>query len=159
MAGQALVPLDGQSHAVHALRVGEVSDRRLRERRRSHTCSRLLASAADRAGHPTALCEQLVRLIEASQPKAANPSKDFRDDDRILRDDPAPTTNLFDHVRPRLPATIGPLRLLGVNDRPRLTAAGPASASRRYGRLAPGGATPHLAAHAADRSERRLRRW
>jgi hypothetical protein len=41
------------------------------------------------AAIPTALCEHLVSLIEAGQPEAANLSKDFRDNDRILRDDPA----------------------------------------------------------------------
>jgi prolyl 4-hydroxylase len=65
-------------------------------------------------------CERFISLIESSAPSLATNNPMYRDQDRVIRDDPRIATELFSRLRPHLPATMGPLRLVGLNDRLRM---------------------------------------
>jgi hypothetical protein len=71
-------------------------------------------------------CERFVSLIEAGEPSLATNNPLYRDQDRIIRDDPRIAEELFSRLRPHLPAMMGPpgslrsLRLLGLNERLRM---------------------------------------
>lgn len=73
----------------------------------------------------TALCGELVGFIERCDPRLATNNPLYRDQDRVIRDDPDLARTIFDGLRPALPQTIGELRLLGVNERLRLYRYGP----------------------------------
>ena len=65
-------------------------------------------------------CDELIRLIESSGPVLATNNPLYRDQDRVIRDDPKIASDLFSRLRPHLPETMGPLRLLGLNERLRM---------------------------------------
>ena len=62
-------------------------------------------------------CADLVSLIERSSPTLATNNPLYRDQDRVIRDDPTLAADLFRRLRPHLPERMGPLRLKGLNDR------------------------------------------
>lgn len=62
-------------------------------------------------------CADFIALIEESSPALATNNPLYRDQDRVIRDDPSLATELFDRLRPHLPERIGPLRLLRLNER------------------------------------------
>lgn len=62
-------------------------------------------------------CARFVDLIELSSPTLATNNPLYRNQDRVIRDDPAIATELFQRLRPHLPERMGPLRLFGLNDR------------------------------------------
>ncbi len=62
-------------------------------------------------------CRSFVRFIESSSPSLATNNPLYRDQDRVIRDDPAAADELFRRLRPHLPETMGALRLIGVNER------------------------------------------
>jgi hypothetical protein len=61
-------------------------------------------------------CAQFVSLIESSAPTLATNNPLYRDQDRVIRDDPGIAAELFRRLRPHLPETMGDLRLIGLND-------------------------------------------
>jgi hypothetical protein len=62
-------------------------------------------------------CELFIALIESSAPKLATNNPIYRDQDRVIRDDLEIADDLFQRLRPHLPATMGPLRVVGLNER------------------------------------------
>lgn len=62
-------------------------------------------------------CAAFIALIEASDPEIATNNPIYRDQDRVIRDDPDAARDLFARLRPSLPAAMGPLRLAGLNER------------------------------------------
>jgi hypothetical protein len=62
-------------------------------------------------------CADLVALIERSSPTLATNNPLYRDQDRVIRDDPEFASDLFRRLRPHLPERMGQLRLIGLNDR------------------------------------------
>jgi prolyl 4-hydroxylase len=62
-------------------------------------------------------CSRFVDMIERSSPTLATNNPLYRNQDRVIVDDPAIATELFRRLRPHLPERMGPLRLLGLNDR------------------------------------------
>ncbi len=65
-------------------------------------------------------CSELVELIERTDPDLATNNPIYRDQDRVIRDDPELAALLFERLRPALPDRIGALRLSALNDRLRL---------------------------------------
>lgn len=62
-------------------------------------------------------CASFIRLIEESSPRIATNNPLYRDQDRVIRDDPSMTAELFARLRAHLPTHMGPLTLVGLNDR------------------------------------------
>lgn len=62
-------------------------------------------------------CREFVGRIEGWSPTIATNNPSYRDQDRVIRDDPDVAADLFRRLRPHLPATMGPLRLVGLNER------------------------------------------
>jgi hypothetical protein len=62
-------------------------------------------------------CADLISLIERSSPALATNNPLYRDQDRVIRDDPELAGDLFRRLRPHLPERMGQLRLFGLNDR------------------------------------------
>jgi Rps23 Pro-64 3,4-dihydroxylase Tpa1-like proline 4-hydroxylase len=62
-------------------------------------------------------CAELVRCIEQWSPRIATNNPIYRDQDRVIRDDPSFAADLFARLRPHLPASIGPLSIVGLNER------------------------------------------
>lgn len=65
-------------------------------------------------------CAALIDFIERADPGLATDNPLYRDQDRVIRDDPGLAEQLFERLRPVLPEHIGGLRLSGLNDRLRL---------------------------------------
>jgi hypothetical protein len=65
-------------------------------------------------------CERFIGLIESGAPSLATNNPLYRDQDRVIRDDPKIATELFSRLRPHLPTAMGPLRLYGLNHRLRM---------------------------------------
>ncbi|HEY9848354.1 MAG TPA: 2OG-Fe(II) oxygenase [Leptolyngbyaceae cyanobacterium] len=65
-------------------------------------------------------CRNFIELIEESSPTLATNNPLYRDQDRVIRDDPKIAEELFRRLRPHLPAQINQLRLVGLNDRLRM---------------------------------------
>ncbi len=65
-------------------------------------------------------CDRFIALIEASGPTLATNNPLYRDQDRIIRDDPALADDLFGRLRPHLPPQMGDLVLVGLNPRLRM---------------------------------------
>jgi hypothetical protein len=65
-------------------------------------------------------CRGFIELIEQSSPTIATNNPLYRDQDRVIRDDPAMTIELFRRLRPHLPERMGALRLVGLNERLRM---------------------------------------
>ena len=78
-------------------------------------------------------CREIIGFIERCNPGLPNDNPLYRDQDRVMVDDPAAAAELFRRLRPQLPEQIGPFRLLGLNER------------LRYYRYRPGQQfTPHM---------------
>ena len=65
-------------------------------------------------------CDRLISLIEASAPTIATNNPMFRDQDRVIRDDPEISADLFRRLRPRIPSRMGNFVLVGLNERLRM---------------------------------------
>lgn len=65
-------------------------------------------------------CEALVASIERADPALATNNPVYRDQDRVIRDDPALAGALLERLRPSLPERIGGLQLERINERFRL---------------------------------------
>ena len=65
-------------------------------------------------------CQRFISLIESSAPSLATNNPIYRDQDRVIRDDPRVAAELFSRLRPHLPGVMGPLRLVGLNARFRM---------------------------------------
>jgi len=62
-------------------------------------------------------CRAFIEFIEASSPSLATNNPTYRDQDRVMRDDAGAAEELFRRLSPHLPTTIGPLTLVGINER------------------------------------------
>ena len=62
-------------------------------------------------------CREIVAQIEAAAPTLATNNAMYRDQDRVMRDEPEVAAALFERLRPHLPETIGSLELSGLNER------------------------------------------
>lgn len=62
-------------------------------------------------------CEAIVEKIESWAPSLATNNPIYRDQDRVMRDDPKMAEDLFARLRPHLPPTIGDLSLRRLNER------------------------------------------
>lgn len=62
-------------------------------------------------------CEAWVERIEAADPQLATNNPVYRDQDRVMFDDPAAADALFERLLPHLPERIGELRRVGLNER------------------------------------------
>ena len=65
-------------------------------------------------------CRGFIRRIESAKPEIATNNPLYRDQDRVIVDDPEVGADLFRRLRPHLPAKMGELTLVGVNDRLRM---------------------------------------
>jgi hypothetical protein len=65
-------------------------------------------------------CQRFIALIESGSPRLATNNPMYRDQDRVIRDDPEIAADLFSRLGPHLPSAMGALRLTGLNDRLRL---------------------------------------
>lgn len=65
-------------------------------------------------------CSEFVALIERSKPELATNNPLYRDQDRVIRDDPAIAEDLFRRLRVHLPERMGELVLAGLNPRLRM---------------------------------------
>lgn len=62
-------------------------------------------------------CNAFIEMIESESPSLATNNPIYRDQDRVMRDDPATAADLFTRLQPHLPAQIGDFTLIGLNDR------------------------------------------
>lgn len=62
-------------------------------------------------------CADLVARIEAGAPALATNNPIYRDQDRVMEDDPVLAQELFQRLQPNLPGAIGELELNGLNPR------------------------------------------
>jgi prolyl 4-hydroxylase len=62
-------------------------------------------------------CRQTVEEIERWGPTLATNNPMYRDQDRVMRDDAERASELLRRLRPHLPERMGPLRLVGLNER------------------------------------------
>lgn len=62
-------------------------------------------------------CKSFIEYIESSAPSLATNNPEYRDQDRVMKDDPDTADELFRRLAPHLPASIGPFTLLGLNPR------------------------------------------
>jgi len=65
-------------------------------------------------------CRELVALVERSAPTLATNNAIYRDQDRVILHDQEMTHDLFTRLAAHLPATMGSLRLEGLNSMLRL---------------------------------------
>ena len=65
-------------------------------------------------------CRDFIDFIERSSPTLATNNPLYRDQDRVIKDDPATAGELFRRLRPHLPERIEALRLFGLNERLRM---------------------------------------
>jgi prolyl 4-hydroxylase len=65
-------------------------------------------------------CDRFIRLIEASNPQIATNNPLYRNQDRVIRDDPEMAQELFHRLQYHLPDRMGNLCLLGLNNRLRM---------------------------------------
>jgi prolyl 4-hydroxylase len=62
-------------------------------------------------------CREFIESIERWGPVIATNNPMYRDQDRVMRDEPEVAEDLFGRLRPHLPERMGPLRLVGLNER------------------------------------------
>lgn len=62
-------------------------------------------------------CQNLIDTIERESPTLATNNPMFRNQDRVIKDDPKAAADLLERLRDHLPDRIGDLALLGVNER------------------------------------------
>ena len=51
-------------------------------------------------------CDRIIKIIQQSKPQSATNNLIYRNQDRVIRDDPQFTTDLFLRLKPHLPATL-----------------------------------------------------
>jgi prolyl 4-hydroxylase len=62
-------------------------------------------------------CDSFIQLIESNRPKIATNNPAYRNQDRVMIDDPVAADDLFERIKHSLPEKIGEFELLGVNER------------------------------------------
>jgi len=62
-------------------------------------------------------CRDFISRIERWGPAIATNNPAYRDQDRVMRDDPDVASDLFRRLRPHLSETMASLRLIGLNER------------------------------------------
>lgn len=62
-------------------------------------------------------CATHIAMIERDAPRLATDNPMYRNQDRVMKDDPAMAADLFARLRPHLPEEIGAFRLFGLNER------------------------------------------
>jgi len=62
-------------------------------------------------------CAEFISFIENSAPTLATNNPEYRDQDRVMKDDPEAASELFQRLRSHLPPSIGPFKLVGLNER------------------------------------------
>ncbi len=62
-------------------------------------------------------CRAAIDLIERAAPSLATGNPLYRDQDRVIRDDPAEAGRLFARLKPHLPDILGSLSLHSLNER------------------------------------------
>jgi hypothetical protein len=62
-------------------------------------------------------CREIIDFIERCDPGLPNDNQLYRDQDRVMVDDPERAAELFRRLRPHLPEQIGAFRLFGLNER------------------------------------------
>ncbi|MEM7606977.1 MAG: 2OG-Fe(II) oxygenase [Myxococcota bacterium] len=62
-------------------------------------------------------CAEFVRRIEGWSPRIATNNPIYRNQDRVVRDDPELAQDLAERLHDHLPSSIGELRLHGLNER------------------------------------------
>lgn len=62
-------------------------------------------------------CTRIIEHIEAAGPAPVGNNPGYRNQDRVMRDDPAAAADLFQRLKPHLPAQMGPLTCIGLNPR------------------------------------------
>lgn len=67
--------------------------------------------------YTAAECAEFIKIIEQSAPQLATNNPIYRDQDRVIIDDPARAKDLFCRLESHLPDCMGPLRLVGLNQR------------------------------------------
>ena len=72
-----------------------------------------------------AQCREFIEFIERADPGLATDNPLYRDQDRVMRDDPEAAAELFRRLRPHLPARIGVFVPVGLNERLRFYRYGP----------------------------------
>ncbi len=65
-------------------------------------------------------CDDLIAEIESSAPKLATDNPIYRDQDRVIKDDPVLAKTLFDRLKEHLPNKMGDLEVSSLNSRFRL---------------------------------------
>jgi hypothetical protein len=65
-------------------------------------------------------CRDFIDFIERSSPTLATNNPLYRNQDRVIKDDPATAEELFRRLRPHLPGQINRLKLVGLNERLRM---------------------------------------
>ena len=65
-------------------------------------------------------CDRFIELIERSSPTLATNNPLYRDQDRVIKDDPAIAEELFRRLYHHLPKQINTLKLVGLNERLRM---------------------------------------
>lgn len=69
------------------------------------------------AVYTPAECAAFIRMIEAADPGLPNDNPGYRDQDRVMVDDPEAAAELYRRLRPHVPARIGPFVSVGLNER------------------------------------------
>lgn len=62
-------------------------------------------------------CQEFIRLIESKQPAIATNNPMYRNQDRVMLDDPAVSQDLFGRLMKHLPFNLGDFRLARLNER------------------------------------------
>jgi prolyl 4-hydroxylase len=70
-------------------------------------------------------CAAFIEMIESEAPALATNNPLYRNQDRVMKDDPDTAADLFERLRVALPSAIGPFRLVGLNPRLRFYRYGP----------------------------------
>jgi hypothetical protein len=77
-------------------------------------------------------CREFVDRIQRWAPTIATGNPAYRDQDRVMRDDPDLAQDLLRRLRPHLAEQVGPLRLVGLNERLRFYRYGPGQQFRPH---------------------------
>jgi hypothetical protein len=67
--------------------------------------------------YSAAECRRIAETIERADPALATNNPAYRDQDRVIVDDAAAATTLFERLRAHLPERVGTLSLHGINPR------------------------------------------